>query len=115
MGKSKQRKTEEREGWGPILCHCQLGQDADIRGYNGRPRSSGSPQKSPKFEPALGRAGHHSCPFLIWVRPLGAGFTQTDPSDVRFWIWVPPLEMPLLVCCVQREASKSVRFMEEVT
>jgi hypothetical protein len=65
-----------------------MGQDADTGGYNGRPRSSGSPQKTPKFGPALGRAGRYVCPFLIWVGPLGADFTQTDQSNVRLSVWV---------------------------
>jgi hypothetical protein len=64
-------------------------------GYNGRPRASGSPQKSPKFASVLGQTGRCTCPFLRWVAPLGAGFVRKDPNGRFFAFGSAPLEMPL--------------------
>jgi hypothetical protein len=54
-----------------------MGHERTCADEKGRTRLSGSPQKPRKFGLALGRFGRSSCPFLIWIRALEAGFTQT--------------------------------------
>jgi hypothetical protein len=76
------------------VCGCHVGFGRTRADDQRRPHASGSPQIAPKFGPALGRAGQHSSPFLIWVCALGRVFTQTDKSGVRFSVWVSGLEMP---------------------
>jgi hypothetical protein len=96
MEKSNQRREKGGGACDCILCHCQMGQDADIGGYSGHPRASGSPQKSPKFAPVLGQTGRCTCPFLSWVAPLGAGFVRKDTNGRVFAFGSAPLEMPLV-------------------
>jgi hypothetical protein len=90
MAKSKHRGQRREKMWGVrgcISCHLQMGQERTCADRKGCPRSSDSLQKPPRFELALGRVGRCSS-FWVWVRALGAAFTQPDARGCLGWVWV---------------------------
>jgi hypothetical protein len=93
-GKRSQKEGQRRESGGLVLSLWQLGHTWKETTIRACPRLSVTTQSVRKFSRGLGRPGPHGLSVLHLVRALGAGFTQTDLSDVCFWVWVPPLEMP---------------------